>query len=321
MAENRVAAQYELRPRLKKRPHKLHLCSSVEGLTAELRANDIDLTSLVFEFIKPASEVGVLVTGSIATRIATEVSDLDVLILAPSADVFKSQRRREIAGSILNYVSQPGGDREQIGLFLSGIEVDLVFVTNPDVTRFVASAGVLDYGARKKDKHATNDTFTSRLGMGWVIHGQSVVQRWREYYDSEGLPARWMSEQFTEAAKDLEDMHIGIGLAKGHVSAIGARAVSCLLRALLACNRICSTSISYMRIVNRLISTADSEMRDALITGMRLAFPPLFETVQEEKAYFEDVYAYCGKVRTILSRDPEMVDILASTIHDLDLIL
>jgi hypothetical protein len=318
MNDSLVAAQG--RPRLKKKPHNLHRCSSVEELIEELRANDVDLVSLVSEFIKPSFDAGILVAGSITANVATELSDLDVLVLTPGAEAFKTRRKRDISASSVNQFSAVAGDSVEITVFLSGIELNVVFMVNPAIGRFVEAGGVRE-SPLNQDKHAVNDTFLSRLATGWVVDGHNVVEHWRKYYETDRLPVRWMAVEFTVASKNLEDMEAGVGLAKGHVAAIGAYAVGCLLRALLAYNGTYSMSIKYMRRIDALIATADPEMRDALITGRRLAFPALFETAGEEKAYFEEVYSYCRTVRDILSRDEAMTDVLASIIHDLDIIL
>jgi hypothetical protein len=73
--------------------------------------------------------------------------------------------------------------------------------------------------------------------------------------------------------------------------------------------------------VGRLIDRAEPPVREALIEGRELAFPTLLAGVDEERAYFARVYEYCGKVRDLLAREPDMADVLASIIHDLDIIL
>src|SRR5262245_47866707 len=77
-----------MRPRLKKKPHALHRCNNAGELIAALRTREIDLVSLVYEFIKPSAEIGMLAAGSISFGVATEYSDLDLMVLLPSADAF-----------------------------------------------------------------------------------------------------------------------------------------------------------------------------------------------------------------------------------------
>ena len=306
-------------PRLKKRPHDLHRCTNVDALVEALRSRGIDLVSLVYEFVKPSVEVGILVTGSIADGVATEVSDLDLMILLPGADAFKARRKREIAGNVVTYLpaDSPDSDTTVITLFLSGIELDLVFVANPE-----AGAGSPGNDmALEEEEPFHRDPFLNRLATGWVVHGEDVVARWRAYHQTDRLRLKWIATEFTGAAKTLEDMEAGIGRSRGHVSALGASAVVHMISALLACNRFYCTSPNWMLKVNQLIGTVDPAMREALTEGAELAFPTLLEKIDEEKAYFDRVYEYCVKVKNILGREEGMEDVFASIAHDLDLIL
>jgi hypothetical protein len=311
----------ERRPRLKKRPHDLHRCSNAEELLERLRARDIDPVALVYEFVKPSIEVGILSTGSIAWGVATELSDLDLLVLLPGADALKGKRKREIAGGAVKYLPVERPSTAEVSLFLSGIEIDIFFIFNPEIDRYAESGGLRDAAWQKTDDHAADNPLLTRLATGWILHGQSVAQRWRSYYETASFRIKWMATEFTTAAKNLEDMEAGIGLAKGHVAVIGVYAVTRLLRSLLAYNGCYCTSLKWMLKVSQLINTADPEMREALIRGRELAFPTLLEGADEERAYFGRVYEYCGRVRDILSREEAMVDVLASVIHDLDIIL
>lgn len=308
------------RPRLKKRPHDLHRCADADELIAALRAMDIDLVSVVYEFVKPSADIGILAAGSIAWRVATAYSDLDLMVLLPSAEALKTKRTREIAGNAVTYLPSDAANTAEVALFMSGVEVDLYFVNNPSVDR---AAGAVPPGvvpARGPHDFASDKVLT-RLAAGWIVHGAAVVERWRAYYATDRLPAKWIAAEFSTAAKDLEDMAAGIGLARGHVSAIGAYTATRLMRALLALNGCYHPSLKWMLAVDRLIATADPETRDALIAGRELAFPPLFETAREEQAYFERMYAYCRRVQAILSREEAVAAITDKYIHDLDVIL
>ena len=313
------AAEAGERTRHKKRPHNLHLCNGPDDLARELRAKEIDPLSLVYEFVKPSFDVGLLCAGSIASGIATELSDLDLWVLLPSAEAFKSKRPREVAGSAVNYLPMDKPNRAEVSFYPAGIEVDISFVINPAVDRYAASA--VRESALEKDAHVSDTTFVSRLATGWVLHGPAAVQRWRGYYETDKLRIKWMTDDFTLAAKNLEDMEAGIGRAKGHVPAIGVYCVTKMLRALLAFHGCYTTSVKWMLRLDRLIGSIHPEMREVLVRGRELAFPTLLESPAEERAYFERVYEYCGIVRNILSREEGVGDILTSVIHDLDLIL
>jgi hypothetical protein len=303
----------------RKRPHALHRCATADAVLAELRTRDIDVVSLVAEFVKPSFDSGVLITGSIAWGVATELSDLDLLVLLPAADAFKGKRKREVSGSVIKYLPKVRPNKEEVSLFLSGIELDIFFLVNPEVDRFAASGA--PKASLEADEHASDHPFLTRLATGWIVHGPDVVDRWRRYYDTSSLRIKWMAMEFTTAAKDLEDMRAGIGLAPGHVAALGVYSVTRLLRALLAYNDCYSISSKWLRRIDQLIGTADPDMRQVLITGRELLFPTLLAAPEEERVYVDRVHAYCGAVKTMLSRDDAMGDILASIIHDLDIIV
>jgi hypothetical protein len=161
----------------------------------------------------------------------------------------------------------------------------------------------------------------NRLATGWIVHGESSVRRWRRYYATDDLRVRWMAAEFTAGTKVLEDMEAGIGLARGHVSAIGAHVALHLLSALLAQNGFFSTSPNWMLKISRLLPTVDPAMRAAFTAGSELAFPACLEDVDAERAYFDRMIEYCGTVRSLLSRQEGMADLLDSVIHDFDLIV
>jgi hypothetical protein len=308
------------RPRHKKRPHDLHLCTSADELVRALRMRVIDPLSLVYELVKPSVEIGVLFTGSIAWGIATEFSDLDIWVLLPGADAFKTRLPREINGYPVNHLPIDRPNRREVSFYPAGIEVDITFMINPAVDRYVQSGGVRE-SALKNDVHFSDNSFMTRLATGWTVHGSETVQRWRSYYETDRLRVTWMADNFTLAAKNLEDMEAGIGLMQGHVPAVGVYCVTRMLKALLAFNDCYSTSVKWMLRLGRLIEITDPEMRKVLIEGRELMFPRLLDGVAEERAYFERVHQYCGTVRRMLSREEGMADILDSVIHDLDIIL
>jgi hypothetical protein len=308
----------EPRPRSKKRPHTLHRCTTVEELIRALRKLDIDPVSLVSEFVKPSFDIGILITGSIPWGVATGVSDLDILALLPSGDALK-KKRREIPGGVVKYLPSFAANMLEISLFVSGIEIDVLCIVNPAVASEVEPERIRD--AAWLHEHHPGEDVLMRLATGWVVDGQRVVDRWKTHYQTDHLRSKWMAVEFTTATKDLEDMQAGIGLAAGHVAAIGAYAVMHLLHALMAYQGAYCTSVKWMLRIEQLIDTADPEMRQVLIRGRELAFPTLLQGVAEERAYVERVLDYCGVVRGILSRDEAMADLLASTIHDLDIIV
>ncbi len=131
---------------------------------------------------------------------------------------------------------------------------------------------------------------------------------------------QWMTAEFTIATKDLEDMEAGVGLAAGHVAAIGVQSVTHLMHALMAYSGNYCSSTKWLLRIARMIDTADPELRDALTEGRALAFPPLFTTVEAERRYLQRVLEYCAVVCKILLREEAMADLLASVTHDLDLI-
>ena len=308
--------------RLVKRPHTLHECSTPDELVEALRALGIDLGALVYEFVKPSIPVGILVAGSIADGVATEVSDLDVIALLPGAGAFKARRTREVAGNPVSYLPTRTASTREISLFLEGIEIDVVFVLNDRVDDGSAPATVEDdlTLSLEEEDPLVRDPFLNRLASGWVVHGEDVVSRWRTYYGTERLRIKWIATDFIGAVKLLEDMEAGIGRAPGHVSALGAHAVTYLMSSLLAYHHFYVTSANWMLRVNQLLGRVDQEMAEALRAGAELAFPTLLESPQEERAYFERVVAYSRRVRELLGREELAAEVIAAAIHDLDII-
>jgi hypothetical protein len=300
--------------RLKKRPHSLHRSTSAEELLEQLEAKGINLVSLVYEFIKRPQKVGILITGSIAEGIANCLSDVDVLILVPTPAAYK-ERKREVFGSSINYLPTNSPVETEVSLFLQGIEFDMLFVVDPALPEPSTAIAAEAPSEREEILLAT------RLAQGWVVDGREVVDSWNRRFSITDIRIRWMAAKFAEAAKILEDMEVGIGRARGHVACLGAHVVRYLLSALLAYHHFYASSANWMLKVNQLIEVVDSAMREALMRGAELAFPTLLDGADEEKEYFERVYAYCGDVRELLSREENMGDVLASIIYDLDIIL
>lgn len=299
-------AGVERRSRRTKTPHDLHRCTDLASLIAALREKDCDLPSLVREFVKPGVEMGVMVAGSITQGVATGVSDLDVLILLGGMEDLKKGRKREVAGSTVQYLPQEREREFELTLFLTGVEIDLIFVFD----RQDEAAGDL------------GDSILNRLATGWVVEGWEVVERWRERHDTAGFRIRRMTTEFVRAAKNLEDMEAGIGLATGHVALLGVYSITHLIRSLLAYCGFFSTSSKWMLKVDQLAgSHPDPAVRDALTAGRALVFPGPLESEGGQRAYFESVCGYCQTVRGILAREGEMADVIDSLIYDLDLIL
>lgn len=296
------------RPRRRKAPHDLHRCADLPSLVAALREKDVDLLSLVGEFVKPGVEMGVLVAGSITQGVATGVSDLDVLILLAGIDDLKKGRKRQVAGTPVHYLPQEHERELELTLFLSGVEIDLIFVF--DLDSETGRAGSL------------RDSLINRLATGWVLEGREVVERWRKRHDMAGFRVRRMTTEFVRAVKNLEDMEAGIGLATGHAAVLGVYSVTHLVRSLLAYCGFFSTSSKWMLKVDQLVRAhPDAAVREALASGRRLVFPGPLDSESEQRTYFEAVCGFGETVRGILAREGEMTDVLASVIYDLDLIL
>lgn len=300
--------------RSKKRPHNLHSCANADELVAAL--GGLDLVSLAYEFVKPSYEVAVLVTGSIPEGTGNPLSDLDVLVLVSGPEAYKSVRRRDIFGSPVNYLPTQSPHEMEVSLFIDGIELDIIFVVESRGEG--ASAG---NGASPSPDEDDDLMLATRLRSCWTIHGHDIVERWRERHDSEAIRIRWMAAKFTEAGKILEDMEAGIGRARGLVSNLGAHIARYLVSALLAFHHYYSSSPNWPLKVDQLSKVVDPEMSEALEEGVELAFPALLDGAGEERDYFDRVYAYCSKVRSLLAREEGMGEILASIIHDLDIIL
>jgi amino acid adenylation domain-containing protein len=137
----------------KRQPHDLHESGDAADLRERLRRRDIDLISVVSEFVKPSARFGLLIGGALAEGTGTELSALELLVLLDDGDAMK-RRKREVAGSAVEYLSPPGPDGARIALLVDGLEISLDF-------RVDGRAEAL-----------------SRLDSRWIVHGHDLVERW-----------------------------------------------------------------------------------------------------------------------------------------------
>jgi hypothetical protein len=307
-------------PRRKKRPHDLHLATGPDDLVARLAERGVDLVSLVYEFVRSTAPAGIVIGGSISDRIATPVSDIDVLILLSRARDLKPRLKSEVDGVPVAHLPTRTPGTRAVSLFPAGIEIDLVFRWDgPGEGGDAAPEGVPGPELDEIDP-LVRDPFVNRLASGWVIHGEEVVERWRRYFRADTLRVRWMTTDFIAAVKLLEDVEEGIGRAPGHVSALGAHLVPYLLSALLAYHHFYLGSANWMLKIDSLVGEVDPEMRQALEAGARLAFPTLLASPEREREYFERLVRYSREVKRLLSREPHVGEILDASMHQLDVI-
>ena len=133
----------------KRPPHDLHESRDAAELSARLERLDVDLLSLVSEFVKPAAELGLL-----AERMTTGSSDLALLVLVNDRSALK-QRKREVSGNVIEYLPTAGSYDSRLSLVVHGIKINLDFVTGP----------------------AVDSSVLERLAGGWIVHGHEVVKR------------------------------------------------------------------------------------------------------------------------------------------------
>lgn len=303
--------------RVRKQPHSLHTCGDATELVRALAGYGVELPALVSEFVTPTCARGVLVTGSIAWRVANRVSDVDVLVLLDSRDALKPHRVRAVHGNTVRYLPGATSISERLSLFLSGIEIDLWFVFNPAATGSSASS---TSATAAKDALLLADDFVTRLGTGWVIDGDAIVEQWRRFYRTDTLRVQWIADEFFGAAKNLEDLDADVGLATGHVTRLGGYSAGCLMRALMAFEGRYCPYLKFMLTIDQLIDRCDPETRAALVAGRELAFAPLPADLAEERSYVSRVFEYYRQVHRLLSRDEAIAEVLTSIVHDFDII-
>ena len=141
----------------KRKPHDLHESRDLADLNERLGRRDLDLLSLVREFVKPSASFGLVVGGDIAAGVATETSDLNLLVLLNDGGALK-RRKQEISGNIVDF-GPSSGDPAWASLFIDGIRVELDFM-------------ILGADPRRAE-------LLGWLASGWVAHGPEVVERWR----------------------------------------------------------------------------------------------------------------------------------------------
>jgi amino acid adenylation domain-containing protein len=144
----------------KRKPHNLHESRNLADLNERLGRRDLDLLSLVREFVKPSASFGLVIGGDIAAGVATETSDLNLLVLLNDGGAMK-RRKREISGNTVDF-GPSSGDHTWAALFVDGIRVELDFM-------------ILGADPRRAE-------LLGWLASGWIAHGHEVVERWRHYY-------------------------------------------------------------------------------------------------------------------------------------------
>jgi amino acid adenylation domain-containing protein len=169
----------------KRRPHDLHESRNLADLNERLRRRDLDLLSLVREFVKPSSRFGLVIGGELADGAATEVSDLNLLVLLNDGGAMK-RRKQEISGNVVNF-GPSSGDHTQISLFVDGVKIGLDFMVNAEISLDGSAPGVQNGVAGRVSDDPWRAKLLGWLASGWIVHGREVVERWRHYYQVDHL--------------------------------------------------------------------------------------------------------------------------------------
>ena len=306
--------------RHKKTPHSLHECEQIEDLEIKLGKMGINLTQLVFEFLKPKSNPGIIVTGSIANRIGTHVSDLDIVVLLSTLSSVK-KGKCQIFGHSVNFLPHADENKMEASFFLKGIEFDIFFLANYEIAHIVESGNldILPTDVSFDDHHQM--VFMGRLQNSWVVRNENLVNHWKKYYQIENYRINRIVSVFTRANKNLEDMHATIGLGVGCVGVLGISIVGSGLKALLAFNGFCFLSSKWMRKINHYIENGNSDTSTLMSLGRDLMFPGLLESIEDEINYFNQVYLFIKRVQSELSSEKAIEQILENIGNQLDLIL
>jgi predicted nucleotidyltransferase len=306
--------------RRRKQPHELYLCNSKESLIEALSKKDIDLNKLIFEFVKPKADPAIVVTGSIANGIATEVSDLDVIILLNSFSDLKA-KRISILGNAVNYMPYSDDNKMEITMFISHIEVNLYFFSNEKIKRFFCADDPLSQVETVNAEDHFQMRFLGRLQNCWIIRNQTVVDQWKQYFQIDKFRISRITTEFTAATKNLEDLKASIGVGTGCVAMLGSSIISKALRALLAYKGFCFISGKWLRKVNQYIDQEGLPEGELFFKGRALVLPGMHETIDEEIKYFNEVYSYCLSVKAILESEQDIKSIMDTIIYDLDIMV
>jgi hypothetical protein len=306
--------------RRKKLPHKLYLCDRLEDLQVELNELDIDLQRLVFEFVKPKSDPAIVITGSLANGIGTQVSDLDVVVLLPSLSSVRNNVD-QILGNKVYYLPHSNKSRMEVSLFLNGVEIDIFFMANQEVTDYFDSKSPKAQLGEMSPEDDYQMVFMGRLQNSWVLRNKQLVDQWKEFYQIDKYRVNRIVSIFTRATKNLEDMHVSIGLGVGCVGILGASITGNGLKSLLAFNGFCFISSKWMRKVNYYIHHSEPNMSKLMEHGRELMFPGLLESVEDETEYFKTVYEFIKDVQSKLSNEELIRHILENVEYELDLML
>jgi len=180
-----------------KRPHGLHLCQNAEDFRAAFEAAlGQSIGAFLSELTSGAKWRAVTLAGSIPEGIASEVSDIDLMVVLDT-EVPPSLAQSDTVSA----KATPGGVELGVidGVF-AGMEIDVAFIS---LSRLVALCAALARGGvtlREEDIRVLD-----RIKRGWVLDDDDCLDRLPAVTASRNLEIYCTTNYYSIALKRLED--------------------------------------------------------------------------------------------------------------------
>ncbi|MDE2465764.1 MAG: hypothetical protein KGO02_18925 [Alphaproteobacteria bacterium] len=167
-------------PDIQKLPHSLHGLDGPEAFLAALATAGVNLDEVLATCIKPSSETGILLGGSLSEGVGNASSDVDLVVLLES----ESELRPDCDGLIIR-----AGRSVELLLYRKGIEINLEVYVRKDVeelmSAFLSFAPAL-YNPSDVEQipilQPFDIRFLHRLRTGWPLKGLRRIEMWRDEF-------------------------------------------------------------------------------------------------------------------------------------------
>ena len=296
--------------RRKKQPHKLFQCNGRDEIMDGLDDLGINVFEVVNAFVKPSEDIGILIVGSIADGVATEVSDLDLLVIVDGDSPFK-KGISAMYGQPVYFENFPENNYATADFIYKGLEINIDFKY-----KNTSSMKSIEPGSQK---FHNGFLLIARLASGLVIYNQELVGRWRVLYSINSEIDHKLISLFVDSLKDLEDMKQAIGSKPELSFYLGISITDGLMRALLICNGYLGQGSKWLRAVSGIIENKGKNA-ELLTRGRKLLFPTVFDDRDRQREYFDRVLSFSREVDRVLRDTAGVGDVLDYMVADLDLL-
>ena len=284
-----------------KMPHRLHECRTVDDLSKSLLEAGINLQQMEKKFIREGTPFALLLSGSIPEGTATAESDLDLMMLVEHTRDLKED------SSLLNV--ETGLAKETL-FYTQGIEINIEFMCRDSlgsvIEALIALAPVM-YDPREVERIPVIERpavhFLHRLRTGWILSGESIVNRWRDEFMVSILPLYLSVNYYFEALEVLERAYSMVGGLPGSAAYLGHVAAESGLRALLAGAGYTGQGKKGIFPWCARLEAEDVSAAMMIRAGRELIFPGFLTEQDQQRKYLESVIQFIRLVREHLGRD------------------